>query len=143
MKSRHEANIWHRSEHCSRRSVRSVKLAALAESREIRALEAEVDAHGIDSQMLHARIQSSFSAFLQIELDVGFTFAKLARSHHHEGAKLQFEKARRHANFATETVRRFENLIQDDAGRLEITGRCAELEIIVAQLYSLDPLSFD
>ena len=75
----------------------------------------------------------TLKAFLETELDLGFTFAALARSRRERGSLESYDGSKRNAIAALETVDRFKGRLPDDIKR-EIEKRRSQLEKVISVL---------
>lgn len=88
----------------------------------------------IESGLLRARADRNLIAFLRTEVALGFTFAKLASIELELQEWEGFERARKIAYSAVETVRRFEDRIMDSEIQRELNQRGSELQAVLFSL---------
>jgi hypothetical protein len=83
---------------------------------------------------LQAASAEGLAEFLRTDLELGFTFADLAKTERQLGSVEGFERNKRNAAQALDAVRAFEKRLTDDGIRRDIKERCAELERMLATL---------
>ena len=84
-----------------------------------------------DPETLRAKSQELLIAFLDTDLDLGFTFARLSKSHLDSGAS---EASKRKALKVVETAKHFRNRIEDAQSSRRISDRIADLEQVIGTL---------
>lgn len=87
-----------------------------------------------DVQDLHDQANRNLIDFLRIELDLGFTFASVAKTEHDMGNLEHAEQSKQRAITAIESVRYFEERVPNRDAKRSIADRCAELERVIAAI---------
>jgi hypothetical protein len=87
-----------------------------------------------DVQDLHDQANRNLIDFLRIELDLGFTFASVAKTEHDMGNLEHAEQSKQRAITAIESVRYFEERVPNQDAKRSIADRCAELERVIAAI---------
>jgi Mg-chelatase subunit ChlI len=87
-----------------------------------------------ESDDLEDGVQQNLLDFLRIEVDLGFTLAKTAEIEASMQSSEHAEQARKHAESAIETIRRFQSKIKDTRALIEIRQRADELQRLIASL---------
>jgi len=78
-----------------------------------------------DYARLQAASAENLANFLRSDLELGFTFANLAKTERQLGSNEGFERNKRNAGRAVDAVRAFEKRLTDDEMRSDIKERCA------------------
>jgi hypothetical protein len=85
-------------------------------------------------ELLWARADRNLVAFLRVEVELGFTFAKLASIEVQLQEREGVERASQIAYSTVETVRRFEHRIMDSEIQRELNERAHELQNVLSSL---------
>ncbi|HTF68458.1 MAG TPA: hypothetical protein VK638_37845 [Edaphobacter sp.] len=83
---------------------------------------------------LRAQSQRLLIAFVNGEIQLGFTFAESAAMERDLGNIQHYQQAKRHLEEAVTTIRRFLNRIANTETRTAAANGCAELERALAAL---------
>ena len=87
-----------------------------------------------EHQELHDEADRNLIDFLRIELDLGFTFAKVAKTEHDLGNLEHAEKSKQRAIAAMESARYFQQRLPNPEAKRSVSGRCAELDRLIAAI---------
>ena len=85
-------------------------------------------------QELHDQADRNLIDFLRIELDLGFTFASVAKTERDLGNHEHAKKSKQRAITAAGSVRYFQQRVPNRHVRSSIAERCAELERVIASI---------
>ena len=85
-------------------------------------------------EQLREAHQQNLRGFVEVELDLGFTFVELALTERDQNNLEHFQHAKHHAEKALAAIRKFVVEIQDPETRTKISQRCDQLAEAVAAL---------
>jgi len=83
---------------------------------------------------LQVQSQKQLQDFLDVEIQLGFTFAEFAVTERDLGNFEHFQSSKRNAEKAVSTIRHFLNRLADNQARVVVARRCDALERAVAEL---------
>jgi hypothetical protein len=95
-------------------------------------MEPDLSMQGFYDQL--ARSQRLLGEFLDSELQLGFTFTEIALTERNHGNVEHFHHAKRDAEIAAATIRKFLPKLNDVVARKTVRQRCTELEGAVSGL---------
>lgn len=88
----------------------------------------------VEYEALRTRTQQTLIDFLNIDLDLGSTFALSALNAHRAGEIDRYNATKRSAIRAADAVRRLIEGVEDDEARTEIGKNLAELDRLISRL---------